>query len=96
MRVRHYWLIRLSVLFLIWLLAAAFAAKFLIVERPLDRADAIVVLSGSSVYVERTAEAASLFQKGVAPKILLTNDDSQGGWNESEKRSAMNQMMRLP
>lgn len=63
------------------------AGGFLIVEVPVDRADAIIVLSGSASYIERADEAAALFKAGVATKILLTNDDEQSGWSESEKRN---------
>jgi uncharacterized SAM-binding protein YcdF (DUF218 family) len=87
MRGKYNWLIRLLVFLVMGNLLAALAASFLIVESPLDKADAIVVLSGSAAYVERADEAASLFRKGVSPKILLTNDGLQGGWNETEKRN---------
>ena len=74
-------------LFLIWVLIAPFLAKNLIVAKPLEKADAILILSGSSAYIERTHEAARLFKNGVAPKIFLTDDGEQGGWNDKEKRN---------
>lgn len=81
---------RLTVAFLLLLLcwvAAWLAARMLIVSAPLDRADVIVVLSGSSAFVERTQLAAQLYAAGVAKKIVLTNDNRQSGWLSSEQRN---------
>ncbi len=72
--------IYIFILFALWILLAWGMANFLVVERPLEKADAIVVLSGAAQYEERTHEAAAIFKKGVAPKILLTNDGLRGGW----------------
>ncbi len=77
----------LLLLFLAWILLAWLAAKSLIVEQPIERAEAIWVLGGSAVYVERTQKAAQLFKEGVAPKILLTNDGTKAGWSRREKRN---------
>ena len=74
-------------LFLIWIFLAPFLAERLIVEKPLERADAILVLGGSSVYLERTQKAAQLFKNGVAPKIFLTNDGTKAGWSKLEQRN---------
>jgi uncharacterized SAM-binding protein YcdF (DUF218 family) len=74
-------------LFLAWILFAWFLAWNLIVEKPLERADAILILSGSSVYVERTQKAALVYKQGVAPKILLTDDGGRAGWSKSERRN---------
>ena len=63
------------------------AASWLIVEAPLAHADAIVILSGSSTYFERAETAASLFKEGRADKIILTNDNRQGGWSNVEQRN---------
>lgn len=62
-----------------WLVAWA-AARALPVEAPLERADAIAVLAGSSTYVERTRLAARLFQEGRAQRVVLTNDGARGGY----------------
>ena len=51
------------------------------VRAELERADVIVVLSGSTVYRERAQRAAQLYSEGRAPLILLTNDTTQGGWS---------------
>lgn len=63
------------------------AAQFLIVRSPLAHADAIVVLSGSAAHVERAQWAAELYKRGLAPKIILTNDNQQGGWSEARQRN---------
>lgn len=69
-----------------WLVAWA-AARLLIVNVPLQQADVIVVLSGSGTYRERAAQAAELFQAGVAKRIVLTNDNTRGGWSSAEQRN---------
>lgn len=74
-------------LFLAWILFAPFLAENLIVEKPLERADAILILSGSSVYLERTQKAALVYRQGAAPKILLTDDGGRAGWSRTERRN---------
>ncbi len=74
-------------LFSILEFAAWLAATFLIVSAPLDRADAIVVLSGSATVVERTELAAELYDKGVAARIILTNDGRRGGWSNAKQQN---------
>ena len=66
---------------------SSMAASYLAVEKPLESADAILVLSGSGAYGERADEAARLFEEKIAPKIFLTNDGLQGGWNQKEQRN---------
>jgi uncharacterized SAM-binding protein YcdF (DUF218 family) len=81
---------RLAVAFLLavfcWL-AAWLGARSLIVSAPLEHADVIVVLSGSSSFVERTQLAAQLYAAGRSKRILLTNDNQQSGWLSSEQRN---------
>jgi uncharacterized SAM-binding protein YcdF (DUF218 family) len=77
----------LLILLASWSLLAWLGANLLIVRVPIDRADAIVVLSGSATYVERTHRAAQLYNEGRAPKIILTNDGQQGGWSNSKQRN---------
>ena len=72
---------------LAWVLLAWAAAEALIVRASLAHADAIVVLSGSSAYVERTTRAAELFREGRAPLVVLTNDDMRGGWSNALQRN---------
>src|SRR5687768_10298377 len=63
------------------------APRMLIVSAPLASADAIVVLSGSSTYVERAQKAAQLFHEGRAPLVLLTDDHTRGGWSSAQQRN---------
>lgn len=68
-----------------WTLVAPTLARSLIVERPLAHADAILVLSGSAVYKERTREAAQLYNQNVAPVVMITNDGGHAGWSSDEQ-----------
>ena len=81
---------RLFVAFLLlgflWLISWL-GARWLIVSVPLEHADAIVVLSGSSTLAERTQHAAHLYSQNRTSKILLTTDDQQGGWSSAEQRN---------
>jgi uncharacterized SAM-binding protein YcdF (DUF218 family) len=84
----------------LWLIALL-GARGLIVSEPLDRADAIVVLSGSSTLAERTQHAAQLYSEQRSSRILLTTDNEQGGWSNTEKRNlyfheiTVNELTRL-
>ena len=69
----------------VWALVAPWLATRLIVERPLEKADAIIVLSGSYLYKERTRKGAELYNRGVAPRIFITNDGERGGWMKNEQ-----------
>src|SRR5262247_1306470 len=70
-----------------WVVVAWLASRFVVVSAPLPSADAIVVLSGSSTYVERTHKAAQLYREGRAPLVLLTNDFTRGGWDSKQQRN---------
>jgi Uncharacterized conserved protein len=70
-----------------WFFLAPFFATGLIVEKPLDKADAVLVLSGASVYVERAQKAAEIFKNGRTEKIFLTDDGEQSGWSKIEQRN---------
>ncbi|HET6891568.1 MAG TPA: YdcF family protein, partial [Pyrinomonadaceae bacterium] len=72
---------------LAWGTLAWVAARALIVSAPLSSADAIVVLSGSSAYLERTHKAAELYRQGRAPLVLMTDDHTQGGWSTALQRN---------
>lgn len=77
-------LVALSLLLLlVWGILAWIAARALIVKADLASADALVVLSGSSSYLERTQKAAELYRQGRAPLVLLTNDHTRGGWSSA-------------
>jgi uncharacterized SAM-binding protein YcdF (DUF218 family) len=80
-------IVAFSVAVLAWILLAPFIAENLIVEKPLTRADAILVLSGSSVYLERTEKAAELYKQGIAPRVFLTDDGERGGWSRAERKN---------
>jgi len=85
MRRGLYLLIVIAALLVVWALIAPWLATRLIVERPLEKADAIMVLSGSYVYKERTRKAAELYNRGIAPRIFVTNDGERGGWMKGEQ-----------
>jgi uncharacterized SAM-binding protein YcdF (DUF218 family) len=76
----------LFILLILWF-GAWLAARWLIVSAPLDRADAIVVLSGSSTLSERAEHAARLYSEHRAERIILTSDNQQGGWSSTERRN---------
>lgn len=76
-------------LLLAWSILAWVAAKALVVRSELPHADALVVLAGSSTYVERTHRAAQLFAEGVAAKIVLTNDNLPSGWSAVHQRNPL-------
>lgn len=62
-------------------------AERLIVQKPLEKADVIVVLGGSATYIERTQKAAQLFKENVSERIVLTDDGLQAGWSRAEQRN---------
>lgn len=70
-------------------LIAFLAAEALIVRSDPKSADVLVVLGGSSTYLERTHFAAKLFNEGRAPKIILTNDNLASGWSAEENRNPL-------
>ena len=49
-----------------------FAGETWIVEDPLDRADAIIVLSDDNFYADRAAHAADLYRHGMAPIVVAS------------------------
>ena len=75
----------LVVLLLLWPALAWAAAAALVVRAGMERADALVVLSGSGAYVERSRLAAELYREGRAPRILLTDDGQRGPWSEARQ-----------
>jgi uncharacterized SAM-binding protein YcdF (DUF218 family) len=85
----HVWrVVRVVLLALaVWSLVAWVAARALIVSSELESAEALVVLSGSGAYVERTGLAAQLFKEGRAPKVILTNDLMIGPWSQEQQRN---------
>jgi uncharacterized SAM-binding protein YcdF (DUF218 family) len=77
----------LLIVIVVWLAGAWVAARALIVSADLPKADAIVVLSGSSTYIERTHKAAELYNQGRAPLVVLTDDNTRGGWSSAQQRN---------
>jgi len=77
----------LLILIVAWFVVAWLAARALIVNVDLPQADAIVVLSGSSTYVERTHKAAELYNQRRAPLVVLTDDNTRGGWSSAQQRN---------
>jgi uncharacterized SAM-binding protein YcdF (DUF218 family) len=65
------------------------AARFLIVRAEVQSPDAIIVLSGSSTYIERASWAAKLYREGRAPMVVLTNDGVISGWDNRENRNPL-------
>src|SRR6058998_391998 len=49
-----------------------FAAEFWIIEDPIDKADAIIVLSDDNFYADRATRAAELFREGKASLVVAS------------------------
>jgi uncharacterized SAM-binding protein YcdF (DUF218 family) len=49
-----------------------FAGETWVVEDPLDRADAIIVLSDDNFYADRATHAADLYRHGMAPVVVAS------------------------
>ncbi|PYT79460.1 MAG: hypothetical protein DMG40_15945 [Acidobacteria bacterium] len=49
-----------------------FAAEYWVVEDPLDKADALIVLSDDNFYADRATRAAELFREGKAPLVVAS------------------------
>ncbi len=54
--------------------------QYLITECPLEKTDAIVVLSGS--VPDRILEAVDIYKEGYAPLIILTKEEKPAGYDE--------------
>jgi len=77
----------LLIFILVWFVLAWVAARALIVQVDVPAADAIVLMSGSSTYIERTHRAAELYKAGRAPMVVLTDDNTRGGWSNALQRN---------
>jgi uncharacterized SAM-binding protein YcdF (DUF218 family) len=86
---RRRFLIIATLLVLCAPLFAFVTARLLIVRAAVQSPDAIIVLSGSSTYLERASWAAKLYREGRAPLIVLTNDGVVGGWDNREDRNPL-------
>ena len=58
---------------------------YLVVFKPLQHADALVVMAGETSV--RLPAAARLYKEGKADKILLTNDGIFSSWSEEKQRN---------
>jgi len=76
-----------SILLVAWLTIAPLLARILIVDKPLERADVILILAGSSTYIERTQKASQIYRQGISNNILLTDDGGFAGWSQKEQRN---------
>ena len=65
----------------VWLAIAPLLSSALIVRAESHNPDAIVVLSGAPVYMERLNHAARLYREGRGGVIILTNDGLRGPWS---------------
>ena len=72
-----------------WPFAAWVAARGLLVGCELERADAVVVLAGSSTYRERARHAAGIYARGRAPLVVLTDDGQRGGWDAATQTNPL-------
>ena len=70
-----------------WMSVAGIVGQLLLVEEPLDRADVIVVLSGSAEFQDRARTAAQLWKKQTAPDIYITDDGHLAGWDAGLQRN---------
>ena len=73
------------VLYLVLLLVSLSLETYLIFEKPITQADALVVMAGSPG--ERLPAASFLYRQGTAPKIILTNDGMFSAWSELFQRN---------
>lgn len=78
-----------AMLLALWPVAAWGAARMLIVKKELPAADAIVVLSGSATYIERTSWAAKLYRENRAPLVIVTDEKLMSGWSPAEQRNPL-------
>lgn len=82
------WLVVFPLLGLLLYLGYPFLLKaigrYLVTENPLQRADAIAVLTGDGG-IARTLEAVRLYQDGYAPRIILTHHVLPKGYEALER-----------
>jgi len=72
-----------------WWGVAWIAARALIVDANLERAEVVMVLAGAPFYRERFLCAVRLFQEMRAPAVLLTNDGVRGSWSRTLQRNPL-------
>ncbi len=64
---------------------APWVSNLLVVDIPLTHADVIVVMAGDRIH--KLPVATELLKKGVASKILLTNDGVLAGWSAKKQQN---------
>jgi len=69
----------------VWTAIAWALARYLETSADLQKADAIVILSGSALYAERADWAAHLYHEGRASRVILSNDNQRGGWSNEDE-----------
>ena len=72
-------------LFMVVFIPAYWLEGFLVEEKVLEQADAIIVMAGNPD--QRLPPAARLYHEGKAPKILLTNDGVFSAWSRKHQRN---------
>ena len=78
-----------AALLALWPFVARAAGEALVVRASLERADALIVLSGSAAYAERSRRAAELYREGRAPRVVLTDDGLRGPWSEARQTNPL-------
>lgn len=68
-----------------WIALAPLAADTLVVEKRIDKADAILILSGAADYRQRARGGAEAYKANAASRILISDDNERGGWDDREK-----------
>ena len=59
--------------------------RFLVTDKSLESADALVLMAGARY--QRLPAVVTLYEQGVAPRILLTNDGTLGPWSDAHQRN---------
>lgn len=77
----------LAVLLFGWVFFSSLMAQNLIIEKDIEKPEAMLILGGSTVYLERTRKAAELYKIGKTSKVFLIDDGGKAGWSEQEKRN---------
>ena len=72
-------------LYAVLLLVSLSLEKYLVFEKSINQADAIVVMAGSPA--ERLPTAVFLYGQGTAPTIILANDGVRSAWSELFQRN---------
>lgn len=62
-----------------------FLEKVVVAEQTLFEADALVLMAGSRY--QRLPAIVELYNEGIAPRILLTNDGTLGPWSQKHERN---------